>query len=111
MEPQAQRKRFFIPIPSPEEAKQVLEGIAKWVHREVPPPHELIFRLEFKHNGKDYVAEVGQEIDPYYQSPGPVIAIFGGNPLLICMRDRGVLKGEPIYVATQSVKRAEYFDE
>ena len=103
---------FFIPLASSaEEAERRLEGIAKFVQRPVPPIHERIFRLVYRHHGVRYVAEVGQPIDDYYQSVGPVIAIFGGNPLLICMRDRGVLRGGPIFVSNESVEEAVFFEE
>lgn len=104
--------KFFIPLArNDEEAEHVLLGIAKFARRAVPPPEEQIFRLHYEHNGKDYIAEVGKPIDVYYGAVGPVIAILGGNPLLVCLRDRGVLRGEPIYVNTAAVRTAEFFDE
>jgi hypothetical protein len=104
--------QFFIPgAATAEEAEMVLASTARFVARRKPQPPERIFRLTYEHNGERHVAEVGKPIDPYYKSHGPVIAIIGGNPLLICMRDRGVLCGGPILVATQSVEKAEYFDD
>lgn len=55
--------KFFVPAASsPEEAENVLEGIAKFVGRDVPLLGKRIFRLEYKHKGKHYVAEVSQPI-------------------------------------------------
>jgi hypothetical protein len=103
---------FFIPgASSPQEAEMVLVAIAKFAQRPIPPPHECIRRIAYTHNGELYTAEVGQPIDPYYQTRGPIIAILGGDPLLICTPDRGVLRGEPIYVGAAHVKSAVYFDE
>ena len=106
--------RFFIPAARDDAmAEEVLAATAKFVGRPVPPPAERIFRFGFEHNGRLYKAQVGDEIDSYYQSPGPVIAIFGGNPLLICMRDRGVARGGPIMVSAHAVidGSVEYFDD
>ena len=103
---------FFIPgAKTPQEAEEVLASIARFVQRPVPLPHERIRRIAYTHNGEYYTAKVGQPIDPYYRTEGPVIAILGGNPLLICAPNRGVLRGEPIYVGAVSVKSAIYFDE
>jgi len=103
---------FFIPgANSPQEAEVVLDSIAKFVQRPAPPAHERIRRIAYTHNGEHYTAEVGQPVDPYYRTEGQVIAILGGNPLLICTPNRGVLRGEPIYVGAASVKSAAYFDE
>jgi hypothetical protein len=103
---------FFIPgADSPKEAEMVLDSIARFVHRPVPPLHERIRRISYTHNGEHYTAEVGQPVDPYYRTDGPVIAILGGNPLLICTPNRGVLRGEPIYVGAANIKSATYFDE
>jgi hypothetical protein len=49
--------KFFVPAASsPEEAENVLVG------RDVPLLGKRIFRLEYKHKGKHYVAEVSQPI-------------------------------------------------
>ena len=102
---------FFIPGASTsEEAEKVLASIATFVQTRKPQPAERLFGLTYEHNGKRYVAQVGKPIDPYYRSDGPVIAIFDGNPLLICTRDRGVLRSGPILVSSQSVEKADYFD-
>jgi hypothetical protein len=106
-----QALKFFVPAAnSPEEAESVLLSIAKFHQQGVPPHGERLFRIVFRHNGKPYVAQVGQPIDPYFQLSGPVVAIFGGKPLLVCMRDRGVLRGSPIFVGAESVEEAEYFE-
>ena len=120
--------KFFVPgAKDAADAERILIGSARFAKRPVPLPHERIFRLTFKHNGKVYEAEVGKAIDPYFmqegwimqqsrgttaQPPDPtVMVIIGGNPVLVCLWDRGVKRGEPIYVGHPSVKKAEYFDD
>jgi hypothetical protein len=88
--------RFFIPFAKDDvQAEEVLSATAKFVGRPVPPPHERIFRFAYRDDriapGTITTIQVGDPIDPYYKEAGPVIAIFAGNPLLVCMRDRGVI--------------------
>ena len=104
--------KFFIPGAScTDEAEAVLQSITRLEKRSMPAPQERIFRLAYEHNGERYVAEVGQPMDQYYDTRGPVIAIIGGHPLMICTPDRGVAHGDPIYVGTHCVEYAEYFDD
>ena len=101
--------KFFIPLAKDDdEAESVLESIAKFIDR--PMPSRRIFRITYTHNGKFMAAEVGESPDPYYREAGPVIAIFDGNPLCVCLPDRGVARGGPILVGAQSVQSKEYFD-
>ena len=101
---------FFIPLAKDSvEAESVLESIAKFISR--PVPTRRIFRITYTHNGKFMTAEVGGDPNPYYREKGPVIAIFDGNPLCVCLPDRGVSRGDPIMVGAQSVQSKEYFDE
>ena len=102
--------KFFVPGAScTDEAEAVLQSITRLEKRPVPAPDERIFRLTYEHNGRRYVAEVGQPLDPYYSTKGAVIAIIGGHPLMICTPDRGVIRGFPIYVGTHCVEHVEYF--
>jgi hypothetical protein len=110
--------KFFIPLAKDEAmAEDVLRSTAKVVERPVPPPAERIFRFAYRDQriapGKITTVQVGDPIDPYYKEVGPVIAIFGGDPLLVCMRDRGVARGAPIMVGANEVVNGsvEYFDE
>ena len=89
--------KFFVPGAScTDEAEALLQSITRLEKRPVPAPDERIFRLTYEHNGRRYVAEVGQPMDPYYNTKGAVIAILGGHPLMICTPDRGVIRGSPI---------------
>jgi hypothetical protein len=111
--------RFFLPYARDDAvAEQGLRDIAKGVHRAVPPHGERIFRLGFRDErvapGHITTAQVGDRLGPYYDAEdvGEVIAIFAGNPILICTRNRGVLREGPILVGHHEVIKAsvEFFD-
>lgn len=103
-------KFFFPDAVDDDQAERVLAATARFNHREVPPPHERLRSLTYKHNGETYFAEVGKPVHDYYRATGPVLAIFAGNPLLICLLDRGVRRGEPIYVNARAVIDSEFFE-
>src|SRR5262249_57396086 len=102
--------KFFIPGAScADEAEAVLQSITRLEKRSMPAPQERIFRLAYEHNGERYVAEVGQPIDQYYDTRGPVIAIIGGQPLMICTPHRGVAPPHPNHLGTPTLHDAAYF--
>ncbi|WP_321333838.1 hypothetical protein [uncultured Bacteroides sp.] len=56
-------------------------------------------------------ATVGDNCDEYYQENNPlVIAIFEGNPYKICLTERGVKSGEPIFVGEQNIVSQTNFE-
>ncbi len=97
--------KFFIPFAeSEEQAIKVLEATAEFIGIKVPPLTEMVYSISYTHNGKDMVATVDQDIDSYYSEPAPkVLAIFppqhSSDPYKICLRDRGVKRGSPIYTS------------
>lgn len=104
--------KFFIPHVSGEaEAETVLAGIAQFVGATVPSPDKRVFRLSYRRNGRDFDVDVGKPIPPYYQEKAEeVIAILPGDPYLICLPTRGVVRGEPILVGASSVRGVVYFE-
>lgn len=104
--------KFFIPAASSdEEAERVLAATQKFnAGFEIPSPR--IHSLSYRHNEKMMKATVGESADPYYRTAGPVVAILR-NPrcFAICTADRGVLRGEPIYVSVEAVYAETYFDK
>jgi hypothetical protein len=57
-----------------------------------------VWRLAFRHNGTDHLAQVGLPVPAYYREPGPVVAIVdGGSCWHIISLTRGFARGEPIY--------------
>ena len=105
--------KFFVPnVTDERQAERVIEAIAKFLQRPVPPLSERLWSLKYKHNGNIFEVEVGQPLPDYYREAEPtVIAIFGGHPLLVCTLDRGVRRGEPVYVGRHSVIHGEYFED
>jgi hypothetical protein len=102
--------KFFVPAAeSRAEADIVLENIARFIG--TPLPERRIFRLAFRHNEKDYAVEIGKPAPAYYgEGDHPVVAILGGDPFCICLANRGVLRGSPIYASKESVSAVEYFE-
>ena len=103
--------RFFIPLAtSDEQAERVLAATAKFTGFPIPSPR--IYSVSYTHNGEEMVATVGKEADPYYRAVGPVIAILATDTCFsVCTRDRGVARGDPIYVGRGPGMEVEYFEE
>tara|TARA_R100000656_G_C3956681_1_gene129289 strand:- start:2180 stop:2509 length:330 start_codon:yes stop_codon:yes gene_type:complete len=95
---------FFLPFArDKEEAINVLVATAQFIGNPVPALTEMIYTVHYVHNGAHMIATVGEDVDPYYKEAKPtVIAIFppqhNGAPIKVCLADRGVARGEPIYV-------------
>lgn len=89
--------KFFVPSATSDKlAEEVIELIAKFLQRPVPPVMERLRRLKYEHNGQVLEVEVGKPLPDHYQEAVPMaIAILGGSPLLVCTRDRGVARGRP----------------
>ena len=88
---------FFIPFAdTAEQAETVYASIRAFMAKVAFRPNDRrIYQIAYRHNGKDYVATVGEE-GPENE---PVIAIletFNPGPLyMICSPNRGVVRGEP----------------
>jgi hypothetical protein len=96
---------FFFPLPKvPLEDRERYYGVwAKWFGKEVPPPHERIFRVRFTYKGQEMLAEIGKPVAP---GQPPIVAIFGGDPLVVCSLDEGAFA-----VPFHRVIEAEFFDD
>ena len=99
--------KFFVPHAKDEkEAAIVIERVAKFIGNPVPEVSEMIYSIVYEHNGKTMVATVGKPVDvSYNETAREVIAIFpphyNGAPFKICLPNRGVARGEPIYALQQ----------
>lgn len=105
--------KFFIPEleGDPACAEEVLIAIAKFVGAPLPEPDKRIRRIAYRHNGKNYTAEVGKPVARYYEEKeDTVLAIIGANPVCICLPFRGVLRGIPILVGSNAVDEIVFFD-
>ncbi|RYU14845.1 hypothetical protein [Nocardioides iriomotensis] len=65
-----------------------------------------IFQLNYHHEGKPFVAEVGKP-DP--RTGETVLVILESNAFLVCTRNRGVVRGEPILVGDEEVRTITEF--
>jgi len=102
--------RFFIPnATSPQEAEHTWEAVRKFEHEQTgwPVAERRIYRLRYRHDGQDLIAEVGQ---PDARTGETVIAILSSRTYLVCTPTRGVVRGEPILVGHNEVCEVEDFD-
>jgi hypothetical protein len=104
--------KFFIPhAKDAAEAESVLSNIAKFVNTTVPPIGQRIFKLRYTHNGQEMIAEVGKPANSYYrEGEQEVIAIIGEDPIMVCLPNRGVIRGGPILVGKDSVIERVFFE-
>lgn len=100
--------KFFLPYARDNnEALSVLAATAEFIGNPVPKTSEMIYTVHYVHNNISMVATVGEDINQYYKEAKPtVIAIFpphqNGAPFKICLADRGVAGGTPIFVDGKS---------
>lgn len=94
---------FFVPhASSPEQAEQVWQATKKFAEEQTgwEVTDRRIFKVEFTHDGKDYVAEVGQ---PEPQSGETVLVILESNAVLVCTENRGVARGSPMLTGPRTI--------
>lgn len=59
-----------------------------------------IYRINYRHDGQTYVAEVGQLADRVNEK---IFAILESNAYLVCTPNRGVFRGTPILVGQNEI--------
>lgn len=75
-------------------------------------PDSRLFEVTFQHNGKDYVARVGCNIEEFPAFAGPVLAIIETTHLIyIHTQLRGGLSATPIYTPPETARGRLYFDD
>jgi hypothetical protein len=103
--------KFFMPgVKDDKTAENLYSGIRKFVFQKID--FELtdrrFFSLDYLHDGKHYVAQVGQHSS---MTGEMVVAIFESNDLyLVCTPTRCVFRGEPILVGKHAVTSITDFD-
>jgi hypothetical protein len=104
--------QFHIPAAEDEiQAERILANIAKHISAPVPPVDRRIRKVTWQHNGTRYSAEVGQPIDRYFGGDLVIAILHSGNCYCICTRDRGVVRGSPIYAGDGESTAIVYFDK
>lgn len=102
--------KFFVPSATSDKlAEEVIELIAKFLQRPVPPVMERLRRLKYEHNGQVLEVEVGKTLPDHYQEA--VLSQFLGAPRCSSAQGTAALPAAArVYVGVQSVIEAEYFD-
>ncbi|MBZ5736926.1 hypothetical protein [Nocardioides mangrovi] len=96
--------KFFVPTASDDdEAEHVWAATRVFARDQLgwEVTDRRIFQINYHHEGKPYVAEVG-EPDP--RTGETVLAILESNAFLVCTRNRGVVRGEPILIGPEEVR-------
>jgi hypothetical protein len=102
--------KFFVPATNtPQSAEDIWEGTVKFAKQNLGwnIADRRIFRIEYSHEGKSYIAEVGQSSQVNREL---VLVILESNAYLICTGNRGVLRGEPILVGKGEVRSVTEFE-
>jgi hypothetical protein len=105
--------KFFIPAAKDKEQEQnVYQGIRKFLSEELGAvfTDRKVFSLRYRHDGKDYYAEVGKT---HSLNGEPVIAILYEELRKlyhVCTTNRGVLRGGSILVGQHEVREVLDFD-
>jgi hypothetical protein len=103
--------KFFIPgAGSVGRAEWILAAIKKSAEENTGCviSESRIFRLEYTHEGRDYIAEVGE---PEPLTGETTLAILDGDPYLVCTRDRGAERGLPVSVGWEEATKVTFFKD
>ena len=103
--------KFFIPEAENEtEALSVWKATRKFAEETLgwEVSERRIFSIAYRHNGKDYYAEVGKP-DPRIREL--VLVILESDTYLVCTANRGVLRGMPILVGRDEAEQIRDFQE
>lgn len=102
--------KFFIPhAKDDKQAEDVYESTKKFAKQQMSweIADRRIRKLQYSHEGKDFVAEVGKVES---RTGEEVIAILESRTFLICTPRRGVLGGEPMMVGKNDAHHVEDFE-
>ena len=96
---------FFVPASAPDTTEADYEALAKVAQRAVPELAERIYSINYRHDGEDWVATVGQTLHgsktrmvrsggrnverrQSLADPATVLAIFPGAPFVVVTNHR-----------------------
>ena len=102
--------KFFVPAAvNDDEAERVWKATRDFAQNQLAwaVADRRIFQLNYQHDGKPYVAEVGKP-DP--RTGETVLVILESNAYLVCTAGRGVARGEPILVGREEVRTITDFN-
>ncbi|MEW8294040.1 MAG: hypothetical protein AB2715_05220 [Candidatus Thiodiazotropha sp.] len=102
--------KFFIPMEKDEErAEELYQAFARFVY--APIEDNRIWKLSWRHDGKDMKCEVGKPLPEHYRTGDePVLAIFDcGNQFKICTENRGGFRGDPVLAENDWQSHVVYF--
>jgi len=92
-------------------AEDMLQAVRKFARETTgwgDPSDRRIYRIEYTHGGKDYVAEVGR---PEPRTGELVMFILESTTYLVCTPNRGVLRELPLLIGKDEATRVEDFEE
>ena len=101
--------KFFVPAASTDEqAEDVWQSTVEFAKGKGSDISDRrIYRLDYRHNGKFYVDEIGK---PNARNGELVLVILESVTYLVCTGNRGVVRGDPILVGKQEVTLVTDFE-
>ena len=102
--------KFFIPgAESSSSAEQIWNDTRARVEEDFGKVRDRrVFRLEFRHDARDQVAEVGQ-VDP--ELGETIVAIFSSRQMnYVCTTDHGAVNAPPGLVGKHETYEVQYFE-
>jgi hypothetical protein len=101
--------KFFIPAAEDDaQAERVYSAIREFNGTTYPLTDRRIFSMVYVHEGKTFYAKVGE---PETRTRALVVAILESERLYyVCTGNRGVIRGELIFVGVNEVQDLELFD-
>jgi len=106
--------KFFIPLAEDKDQEaRVYESIKKFLKDELGTvaSGRKVFSLHYKHNGKNYMAEVGKDEEPDGELVIAILYEEQRNLYHVCTPNRGVARGMSILVGAHDVLSVTDFDE
>ena len=106
--------KFFIPLAEDKEQEtRVYKSIKEFLKKELgaEASDRKIFSLHYKHNGKNYSAEVGKNEEPDGELVIAILYEELRNLYHVCTPNRGVARGMSILVGGHDILSVTDFNE
>ena len=122
-------KRFFIPFAPSGTDEAAFQELAAWCHRPVPAPDERIRSISFRHDGVDWTATVGEQLQGIRETTtrrkgggvntkrdmlrdnATVVAIFAGAPFMVATNSPPVRSAWVNPFMAGDIKSVRYFEK
>jgi hypothetical protein len=104
--------KFFVPATNDlEEAERVFEATRKF--NNAPVQERKIASISWRHNNMDMKCYVGGHLPEHFGTGTDLVCVIldAGTLYMICTRERGVVRGEPVYAGKEQSTNVSYFED